>query len=148
MKYGVVIGSHTALSVCQQNGPGIIRKSSTMGAGSTAFKAKSSTLGFFFLFDFTHSDLLANYVLRFTTTAHQSEQPLSKAEDVEKHYQAHQRHYKAASHLIPCPLPFTQITLKVKAACIRHADYLGTICQHTLLHDSPWLTLIRKFILT
>lgn len=94
MKYGVVIGSHTALSVCQQNGLGIIRKSSTMGAGSTAFKAKSSTLGFFFLFDFTHSDLLANYVLRFTTTAHQSEQPLSKAEDVEKHYQAHQRHYK------------------------------------------------------
>lgn len=46
MKYGVLIGRHSALSVCQQNGPAVMSKSSTMEAVSAVLKAERATLFF------------------------------------------------------------------------------------------------------
>lgn len=87
MKHGVLIGRHRALSVCQQNVFAIIRKSSTTGAGSTVFEAKSSTLCFFFLASFLPSHVqtfwrltgdLPGFFFCFVTAAHHREQPLSE----------------------------------------------------------------------
>lgn len=127
MKYGVLIGRHSALSVCQQNGPAVMSKSSTMEAVSAVLKAERATLFFeFFLTDFTRSDLSETYLPRFVAAAHESEQPLSDGWDVQKHYQSHHRHYKAASHL-RLVLLHLHSAFRVKAACARRAEM---ICEN------------------
>lgn len=44
MKYGVLIGRHSALSVCQQNGAAVMSESSTMEAVGAVLKAGSARL--------------------------------------------------------------------------------------------------------
>lgn len=127
MKYGILIGRHSALSHLSAEWPAIIRKSSTMEAVSAVFKAKSSLPFFFFLLfiflNSTHSDLLETYLPRFVPTAPQSEQPLSEA----GMYRNIISHIRDTTKLPPASaVSFVlHIAFKVKAACIRDTEELS-----------------------
>ena len=148
MKYGVLIGRHSALSVCQQNGPAVMSKSSTMEAVSAALKAKRAPLFFLllvFLTDFTRSDLSETYVPRFVTAAHQSEQPLSEAGT----YRNIISHITDTTNLPSASALSVYIyTLHLESkwhVSDMHRDDLPG-CFHS---DPPWLTTSgKKFILT
>lgn len=108
------------------------------------FKAKGSTLFFFFFFDFTHSDLLETYLPHFVIAAHQSEKPLSEAGMYRNIIS--QRFYKAASCL--CLVRLYLHTAKIKAACVRDVQRLsvGTLLFRFPVNDHNWkinLNLIR-----
>lgn len=52
MKYGILIGRHSALSICQHKWTAIISKGGTMAEWRAQFKARGSTHRFLFIIYF------------------------------------------------------------------------------------------------